>query len=78
MTTYKNKFICFLSLLLFSSVIAARDNVRLLRYADIHKDSVTFVYAGDIYIADINSGDSTRLTSDMGFEVFPKFCHQHD
>jgi tricorn protease len=78
MTTYKNKFICFLSLLLFSSVIAARDNVRLLRYADIHKDSVTFVYAGDIYIADINSGDSTRLTSDMGFEVFPKFNHAGD
>ena len=53
----------------------ARENVRLMRYADIHKDKVTFVYAGDIYVADIHSGQSTRLTSDIGFEVFPKFSH---
>ncbi len=46
---------------------------KLLRYADIHKDQVTFVHAGDIYIADINSGESTRLTSHAGFETFPKF-----
>jgi len=45
----------------------------LLRYADIHQDHVTFVYAGDIYTADINTGESKRLTSDEGFETFPKF-----
>ncbi|MGJ8664148.1 MAG: hypothetical protein ACSHWU_10865, partial [Marinicella sp.] len=45
----------------------------LLRFADIHKDQVTFVYAGDIYIADIESGESKRLTSHKGFETFPKF-----
>ena len=63
---------------LFTSVLFARDNVRLLRYADIHKDKVTFVYAGDIYIADTQSGNATRLTSDIGFEVFPKFNHAGD
>lgn len=48
-------------------------DTRLLRFADIHKESVTFVYAGDIYIADIKTGESTRLTDHIGFETFPKF-----
>ncbi len=64
--------------LMFSFFVNAKDNVRLMRYADIHKDKVTFVYAGDIYIADINSGHATRLTSDKGFEVFPKFSRSGD
>lgn len=51
----------------------ANQDTRLLRYADIHKNSVTFVYAGDIYVADINSGESQRLTDHIGFEAFPKF-----
>ncbi|WMS88829.1 S41 family peptidase [Pleionea litopenaei] len=56
-----------------SASALAQEPTRLLRFADIHEDKVTFVYAGDIYIADINSGQSTRLTSHEGFETFPKF-----
>lgn len=80
MKAYQIIYLCIIStlLLLVSTALSARENVRLLRYADIHQDKVTFVYAGDIYIADINSGVSTRLTSDMGFEVFPKFNHAGD
>ncbi|MFV0544107.1 MAG: PDZ domain-containing protein [Marinicella pacifica] len=66
--------LCVLSL--FSGSILAQNSDKgtaLLRYADIHKNQVTFVYAGDIYIADINQGEAKRLTSDKGFEVFPKF-----
>ena len=48
-------------------------DTRLLRFADIHKNKVTFVYAGDIYVADINTGESQRLTDHIGFEAFPKF-----
>ncbi|WP_404936317.1 PDZ domain-containing protein [Pseudoalteromonas sp. SG44-8] len=48
-------------------------DTRLLRFPDIHKESVTFVYAGDIYIANIKTGKSTRLTDHIGFETFPKF-----
>ncbi|TQV71089.1 protease [Aliikangiella marina] len=58
---------------LSTSVSANEDSTRLLRFADIHKDKVTFVYSGDIYVADINSGESTRLTSHEGLETFPKF-----
>ncbi|WP_267175902.1 S41 family peptidase [Marinicella marina] len=64
-------------LLTFFSVIAlsvsANDATKLLRYADIHQDHVTFVYAGDIYTANIKSGEAKRLTSFDGFEAFPKF-----
>jgi tricorn protease len=49
------------------------ENTRLLRFPDIHGDKVTFVYAGDIYIADTQGGVAHRLTSHEGMELFPKF-----
>lgn len=76
---FKSKFsiLCaFAMALMLSPLYAApqqNESTALLRFADIHKDSVTFVYAGDIYIADINNGEAKRLTSDVGFETFPKF-----
>lgn len=51
----------------------ATEDTRLLRFADIHQNKVTFVYAGDIYIANHLTGDSQRLTDHKGFETFPKF-----
>lgn len=58
-----------------SPMVAAyqTQDTRLLRFPDIHEESVTFVYAGDIYIANIKTGKSTRLTDHIGFETFPKF-----
>lgn len=61
---------CLLLLLVAMPINA---DTKLLRFADIHKEQVVFVYAGDIYTADINTGESKRLTSDKGFEAFPKF-----
>jgi tricorn protease len=61
------------SCLLAAAKVHASEGTALLRFADIHKNSVTFVYAGDIYTADINSGESKRLTAFDGFETFPKF-----
>ena len=51
----------------------AADNTRLLRFPDIHGTQVTFVYAGDIYVASTRGGVARRLTSHEGFETFPKF-----
>lgn len=48
-------------------------DTRILRFPDIHKEHVTFVYAGDIYVANTQSGQSQRLTHHKGFETFPKF-----
>ena len=60
-----------LSCALFGSAKAEND-VRLLRYPDINKNKVVFVYAGDIWSVNANGGDAKRLTSHMGMELFPK------
>lgn len=62
-------------LLLVSSaaVVAAQEPTRLLRYPDIHRDRVVFVYAGDLWLAPSAGGEARRLTSHPGLEVFPKF-----
>ena len=53
---FKAYRICFLlaTVLLGFSITADENGSRLLRFADIHKDKVTFVYAGDIYVAEIH------------------------
>ena len=51
---------------------AAIEDARLLRFPDINKDLVTFVYAGDIWTVNSNGGEAKRLTSHEGLELFPK------
>jgi tricorn protease len=51
----------------------AQSPTRLLRFPDVHRELVTFVYAGDIYLANANGGTAQRLTSHPGAELYPKF-----
>ena len=46
---------------------------RLLRFPDIHKDKIVFVYAGDLWTVSSEGGLARRLTSFDGYEAFPKF-----
>ena len=69
--TFPSCFLVVLGLLLALPVSA--DDTRLLRFPDIHGTQVTFVYAGDIYVASTRGGVARRLTSHEGFETFPKF-----
>ncbi len=62
-----------LSLSLIGTSTVFADTTRLLRFPDIHNGKVTFVYAGNIYIASTQGGVARRLTSHEGFETFPKF-----
>jgi tricorn protease len=63
-----------LFLFIFSISIFAQENLtRLLRFPDISKDKIAFVYAGDIWIVDANGGTARQLTSHEGIELFPKF-----
>jgi len=50
----------------------AIDDARLLRFPDINKDLVAFVYAGDIWTVNSSGGEARRLTSHEGLELFPK------
>lgn len=63
--------IIFLSLGLISLSFAAED-ARLLRFPDINKDLIIFVFAGDIWSVPAEGGNASRLTSHVGLELFPK------
>ena len=46
---------------------------RLLRFPDIYKDKIAFVYAGDLWLASSSGGTARRFTSHPGRDLFPKF-----
>ena len=48
-------------------------DARLFRYPDVSFDKITFVYAGDIWIAKKEGGTAVRLSTPRGEEMFPKF-----
>src|SRR6267143_1269835 len=45
----------------------------LLRFPDIYKDKVAFVYGGDLWLASTSGGIARRITTHPGRELFPKF-----
>jgi tricorn protease len=46
---------------------------RLMRFPDIYKDKVVFMYGGDLWLASTSGGVARRITSHPGRELFPKF-----
>jgi len=46
---------------------------RLLRFPDIYKDRVAFMYGGDLWLASSAGGTARRISSHQGRELFPKF-----
>ncbi|MDH6307189.1 tricorn protease [Dysgonomonas sp. PFB1-18] len=66
-----------LILSLLISVIAlpliSAQEARLLRFPTTNGQEVVFSYAGDLYKVSINGGEAKRLTSHIGYEMFPKF-----
>ena len=46
---------------------------RLMRFPDIHKDKIAFVYGGDLWLVSSNGGAARRITTHPGRELFPKF-----
>ena len=48
-------------------------DARMLRYPDVSRDDITFVYAGDIWIVAKDGGSAIRLATPAGEELFPRF-----
>src|SRR5215470_8336328 len=46
---------------------------RLMRFPDIYKDKVVFMYGGDLWLASTSGGVARRITTNPGRELFPKF-----
>jgi tricorn protease len=68
----KPSLFSFTFLLIFSMSFSQQET-RLLRFPAIHGNQLVFTYAGDLYTVSTDGGTARRLTSDQGFEMFPKF-----
>lgn len=55
------------------NLIASPNEARVLRFPDIHGDKIVFSYGGDLYLVNSDGGVARRLTSHIGYEMFPKF-----
>jgi tricorn protease len=51
----------------------AQVSARMFRYPDVSATSITFVYAGDIWVVPKSGGAAARLTTPRGEESFPRF-----
>jgi tricorn protease len=69
-------------LLLLAGAAVAKDvvdgapdtsDMRLLRYPDIHGDTIVFSYAGDLWTVSAQGGQARRLTSSVGYQNQAKF-----
>src|SRR6266849_2284811 len=66
----------FVFLLMGCACLAAAQETqesRLLRFPDIYKDKIAFMYGGDLWLASSSGGTARRITSYPGRELFPKF-----
>ncbi len=67
------KLSCLFALCLWLSMAAfALQDARLLRFPDVNKDLVVFVYAGDVWSVPTAGGTARKLTNHPGRELFPK------
>ncbi len=62
-----------LILALASTSLAMADTQAFLTSPDIHGDQVVFTAEGDLWLADMKTGDARRITSDPGVETSAKF-----
>lgn len=54
------------------SAAPAQDEARLLRFPAVGGGKIVFCYAGNLYSVGIDGGQAVKLTSDVGYECFPK------
>ena len=55
------------------SLLMAADEARLLRFPATNGKEIVFSYAGDLYKVSATGGEASRLTSHVGYEMFPRF-----
>src|SRR6516225_4023296 len=67
---------CLLLFLVAGTVRAEPDvhDTRLLTYPAVSASNVAFVYADDLWVADLDGKNVRRLTSDIGIESHPVFA----
>lgn len=69
----KTLFLILSVLALAGATAQAQDEARLLRFPTTNGSEIVFSYAGDLYRVPVGGGDAVRLTSHVGYEMFPRF-----
>lgn len=63
----------FLLLFLTTAALTLRaEEARLLRFPHINGNRIVFSYAGDLYSINTEGGTARKLTSHIGYEMFPR------
>src|SRR4051794_22869794 len=73
MSLYKRLLLLLVLAFPFVGLTQEMPEGRLMRFPDIYKDKIVFMYGGDLWLASSSGGDAHRITSDTGRELFPKF-----
>lgn len=60
-------------LTVLATALPTAAQTKLLRFPDLHGDTVVFTYGGDLWRAPITGGTAIRVTSAPGVELFAKF-----
>lgn len=69
----RNILLSVAALLCSVSIFAEGSNeAKLLRFPSVSNEKIIFSYAGDLYSVSVDGGVATRLTSDIGYEVFSR------
>lgn len=69
----KKIFFSLLALAGLPLLLSAADDARLLRFPATNGTEIVFSYAGDLYKVPVTGGEAKRLTSHVGYEMFPRF-----
>ena len=69
----KKIFFCCMVCMAFAVVTSKAEEARLLRFPATNGSEIVFTYAGDLFKVSINGGEAKRLTSHLGYEMFPRF-----
>lgn len=69
----KASFLIFFVFCVMAGTSLPQGEARLLRFPAVHDNQVVFIYAGDLYTVPAEGGTARKITSNIGYETFPRF-----
>lgn len=67
----KRMILTALAAVAIPTLLMAADEARLMRFPATNGSEIVFSYAGDLYKVPATGGEAQRLTSYVGYEMFP-------
>lgn len=67
------KLLLWVLAIAFTITAVKGQEARLMRFPTVHNNQVVFSYAGDLYSVPLTGGIARKLTTHVGYEMFPHF-----